>query len=120
MKRRAQQHTAPSEDGATDTNIHLESVMTGDELQSANKTLAQYRDAGDAFDTTVRHQIWITSATNEQAVIVDRYSGTTIRLDPVTGAPVGSEPIVQNFSDRFVLQNIDGVWKVVGESPEGS
>src|SRR5207253_2666435 len=50
----------------SDTTIHLESVMAGDELQSAYKTLAQYREAGAAFDTTVRHQIWITNATNEQ------------------------------------------------------
>jgi hypothetical protein len=104
----------------SDTNIQLESVMAGDELQGAYKTLAQYRDVGDAFDTTVRHQIWITSATNDEAVIVDRYSGSTTRLDPVTRASVGSEHMIQNFSDRFVLQRIDGAWKVVRESPEGS
>jgi hypothetical protein len=104
----------------SDTNIQLESVMAGDELQGAYKTLAQYRDVGEAFDATVRHQIWITSATTDEAVIVDRYSGSTTRLDPVTEASVGPEQMIQNFSDRFVLQRIDGVWKVVRESPEGS
>jgi hypothetical protein len=104
----------------TDTTIQLDSVMAGDELQGAYKTLTQYRDVGEAFNTTVRHQIWITSATNDEAVIVDRYIGSTTRLDPVTQTSLGSEPIIQNFSDRFVLQKIDGAWKVVGESPEGS
>jgi hypothetical protein len=46
-----------------DTSIDLESVMAGNELIGAQKTLAQYRDAGEAFDTSVKHTVWITNAT---------------------------------------------------------
>ena len=49
--------------------------MADDELQAANETLAQYRQQGVAFSTTVHHQIWITAATANEATVVDQYVG---------------------------------------------
>jgi hypothetical protein len=101
-----------------DTTVDLESVMAGNELVGARKTLARLRAAGEAGDTTVKHLIWITSASPEEAVVVDRYTAETIQLDPNTKAPLNSEPLIQHFADRFLLRNIDGAWKVVQEEPE--
>jgi hypothetical protein len=101
-----------------DTSIDLASVMADKELAGAQKTLAQYRDGGEAFDATVKHTIWITRATAEEAVVVDRYSGKTTQLDPSTKEPLSPDPLIQNFSDRFLLRNMDGAWKVVQEEPE--
>jgi hypothetical protein len=102
----------------SDSSIDLESVMAGDELQTAYKTLADYRDAGEAFQTTVHHSIWITRATSDDAAVVDRFSGESIKIDPGTGQPVSSNQITEKFSSTFLLKNIDGTWKVVGQSQE--
>jgi hypothetical protein len=102
----------------SDTSIDLESVMTGSELVGAQKTLADFRNEGEAGYSTVQHKIWITDASVDSATIVDRYTATTVVIDPSTKEPTGAEPLVQRFSDRFFLSNVDGVWKVVGEEPE--
>jgi len=99
----------------SDTTIDLESVMADNELIGARKTLSQYVDAGEAFDTSIKHQIWITSATADEAVIVDRYTATTSQLSPDTGLPTQSNPTVENRADTFLLHRLDGVWKVVDE-----
>jgi hypothetical protein len=96
-----------------DTSLDLESVMAEDELQSAYKTLAQYREQGIAFRTTVEHKIWITRATPTDAAVVDRYSGASIKLSLATNEPESTEPVVESFTDTFFLKNVDGVWKVV-------
>lgn len=101
-----------------DASIDLASVMAESELAGAQKTLAQYRDAGEAFQSDVKHTIWITDASPDEAVLVDRYVGNTVFLDPTTKEPLGSQPVVQSFSDRFLLKNIEGTWKVVQEEPE--
>lgn len=101
-----------------DASIDLGSVMAESELAGAQKTLAQYRDAGEAFQSDVKHTIWITDATPDEAVVVDRYVGNTVFLDPSTKEPLGSQPVVQSFSDRFLLKKIEGTWKVVQEEPE--
>lgn len=101
-----------------DASIDLASVMAESELAGAQKTLAQYRDAGEAFQSDVKHTIWITDATPDEAVVVDRYVGNTVFLDPTTKEPLASQPVVQSFSDRFLLKKIDGTWKVVQEEPE--
>lgn len=99
----------------TDTTIDLESVMAGNELIGARNTLSHYAEAGEAFETSVKHQIWITSATAEEAVIVDRYTATMSKLDPDTKSPTQASPTVENRTDTFVLHRLDGVWKVVDE-----
>jgi hypothetical protein len=99
----------------SDATVDLESVMAGNELVGARRTLSEYVEAGEAFETSVKHQIWITSATTDQAVIVDRYSATTSKLDPETKIPLHSNPTVENRTDTFVLHRLDGVWKVVDE-----
>jgi hypothetical protein len=98
-----------------DQSMDLESVMAGNELAGARKTLAEYRDAGEAFDTNVKHTVWITSATNDRAVIVDHYTANSIKLDPETKAPLETNPTPETRTDTFVLQYIDGTWKVVDE-----
>jgi hypothetical protein len=98
-------------------NVDLGSVMAGDELQAANETLAQYRQQGVAFTTTVHHQIWITAATANEATVVDRYVGQSVRLNLDSKQPDGSDPVTESYADAFALRNIDGVWKVVRQQP---
>jgi hypothetical protein len=101
-----------------DASIDLESVMAGNELVGAQNTIARYQGEAEAGYATVHHTIWITSASPDSAVIVDRYTGNITPLDPNTGQPNGAAPVVQELSDRFFLKKIDGVWKVVQEEPE--
>jgi hypothetical protein len=100
-----------------DASLDLASVMAGGELQAANTTLAQYRQEGIAFRTTVHHQIWITDATASVATVVDEYSGESLRLNLETKQPDGSDPVTESFADVFILNNVDGVWKVVSQQP---
>ncbi len=102
-----------------DSTVDLPSVMAGNELVGAQKTLAQYRDAGNAFETHVKHQVWITSATSQDAIVVDQYVANTTRLDPTTKDALDAAPTVEQYSDTFRLQNIDGTWKVVREDAGG-
>src|SRR6266545_7962115 len=94
-----------------DSTVDLPSVMAGNELVGAQKTLAQYRDAGNAFETHVKHQVWITSATSQDAIVVDQYVANTTRLDPTTKDALDAAPTVEQYSDTFRLQNIDGTWR---------
>jgi hypothetical protein len=102
-----------------DLTVDLPSVMAGNELVGAQQTLAQYRDSGNAFETHVKHQVWITSATSQDAIVVDQYVANTTRLDPSTKDPLDATPMVEQYSDTFRLQNIDGTWKVVREDAGG-
>jgi len=99
----------------TDPSIDLGSVMAGSELIGAQKTISQYQDAGEAFASDVKHTIWITSATSDNAVIVDQFTATTVRVDPESKAPLDGSPSIENRTDTFELQRVDGVWKVVDE-----
>jgi hypothetical protein len=101
----------------SDPNLDLQSVMAEGELQAANETLAQYRQEGVAFRTTVHHQIWITSATPSEASVVDEYSGESVRLNLDSKQPDGSDPVSESYADVFVLKNMGGAWKVVSQQP---
>jgi hypothetical protein len=102
----------------SDTSIDLASVMAGDELQTAYKTMADYRDAGEAFQTTVHHKIWITHATTDEAAVVDWFTGESVKIDPSTKEPVNSDQVEEQFTSTFLLQNFGGTWKVVGQSQD--
>jgi hypothetical protein len=99
-----------------DTSIDLASVMAGDELAIARKTLAEYQSDGQAFETTVKHQIWITRASEREADVVDQYTATTLKIDPTTKLPVEPQAEVEQLTGVFSLQSFDGTWKVVTES----
>lgn len=105
-----------------DASIDLESVMAGTELETARQTIAHFRDTGQTGVSNVHHQIWITSASPDQAVVVDRYTahGQRVMVDPTSQVPLPGDRVNENesYADRFLLQNIDGVWKVVAEEPE--
>jgi hypothetical protein len=101
-----------------DTTIDLESTMAGTELGIARKTMADYQSRGEAYDSDIHHQIWITSADASQATVVDVYTVTSQPLNPETKEPLDSAPIVEHARDKFQLQVVDGVWKVVDEPPE--
>jgi hypothetical protein len=73
------------------------------------------RENNEAGYSTVKHTIWIVYATDQDAVIVDRYIAQTVKLDPDSKAPLEPEPTVEQYSDTFRLQNFDGAWKVVRE-----
>jgi hypothetical protein len=102
----------------SDTSIDLDSVMANDELSAAQQTLAEYRDNGEAYQTTVHHDIWITEAATNGAEIVDQFTATTLKLDPDTKQPVETTPEVEHITGRFLLEPIGGVWKVVGRAQE--
>jgi hypothetical protein len=99
-----------------DTSVDLASVMDGDELAVARKTMSEYQSAGEAYQTSVKHQIWITRATPTEADIVDQYTASTLKIDPTTKDPVEPEPEVEQLTGKFALESIDGSWKVVTES----
>lgn len=101
-----------------DTTIDLESTMAGTELGIARKTIADYRSRGEAYNSDVHHQIWITFADASEATVVDIYTVTSQPLNPETKEPLDSAPIVEHARDKFQLQVVDGVWKVVDEPPE--
>jgi hypothetical protein len=101
-----------------DMSIDLASVMDGYELVGAQQTIANFKNEGKAGYSTVHHTIWITNASADSAVIVDRYTATTTPIDPSTQEPTGADAIVEQYSDRFFLSNIDDGWKVVREEPE--
>ncbi len=103
----------------TSTDIDLGSVMADVELTTAQKTLADYRSEGKAYRTSVEHHAQPMSITASEAVIVDEYVGTSVKLDPETGEPLAGEPTVEQYKDVFVLRPVGGVWKVVDEHAEG-
>ncbi len=71
------------------------------------------------FAQRYRYQVWITSATSQDAIVVDQYVANTTRLDPTTKDALDAAPTVEQYSDTFRLQNIDGTWKVVREDAGG-
>ena len=98
-----------------DGSIDLGSVMAESELAGAQKTIDQYREAHQAFESDVKHTIWITSANADKAVIVDQFTATTLPVDPDTKAPLDANASVENRTDTFELQHLDGAWKVVDD-----
>jgi hypothetical protein len=102
----------------SDASIDLASVMGSTELAGAQQTIANFKNEGKAGYSTVHHTIWITNASADSAVIVDRYTATTTPIDPSTQEPTGADPVVEQYSDRFFLSNVDDQWKVVREEPE--
>jgi len=103
----------------TNTDIALDSVMADVELATAQKTLADYRSEGKAYRTSVEHHAQPMSITATEAVILDQYVGTSVKLDPATGEPLAGAPTVEHYKDVFVLRPVGGVWKVVDEHVEG-
>jgi hypothetical protein len=102
-------------------NQELDRVMTGFELARAQEVLAGYQRDGKAYQSDIKHQIWITQATTSEAVVVDEYIATSVRLDPATMEPVNADasPNVEHLRTTFLLQNIGGRWKVADEREGG-
>jgi hypothetical protein len=102
-------------------NPDLESVMVGTELSRAQQLLSGYQQQGTAYDSDVKHQIWITQASADVATVVDRYVATSVKVQPTSVEPVtpGSAPNVERLTTTFSLQNIGGTWKVVDQRAGG-
>jgi len=98
-------------------NPDLESVMVGTELSRAQQLLSGYQQQGTAYDSDVKHQIWITQASADVATVVDRYVATSGKVQPTSLELVtpGSAPNVERLATTFSLQNIGGTWKVVDQ-----
>ncbi len=99
-------------------DLNLESVMADAELAAARETLAQYRNAGEAYQSHVAHQIYVTRITPEEAVILDQFTSTSVKLDPTTKAPLDEAQSVEQLKNSFLLHNLGGTWKVVAEHRE--
>jgi len=102
-------------------NPDLESVMVGTELSRAQQLLSGYQQQGTAYESDVKHQIWITQASPDVATVVDRYVATSVKVQPTSLEPVtpGSAPNVERLTTTFSLQNIGGTWKVVDQRGGG-
>jgi hypothetical protein len=102
-------------------NPDLESVMVGTELSRAQQLLSGYQQQGTAYQSDVKHQIWITQASPDIATVVDRYVATSVKVQPTSLEPVtpGSAPNVERLTTTFSLQNIGGTWKVVDQRGGG-
>lgn len=100
----------------TSTELNLESVMSGEELAGARKTLAEYAAQGRAYQTEVDHQLTITSLQGQQAIVLDHLGMRSQRVDPTTGAAItGMNPTEERQSTLFTLQYEGGLWRVVRE-----
>src|SRR5216684_203214 len=102
-------------------NPDLENVMVGAELSRAQQLLSGYQQQGTAYESDVKHQIWITQASPDVATVVDRYVATSVKVQPTSLEPVtpGSAPNVERLTTTFSLQNIGGTWKVVDQRGGG-
>jgi len=96
-------------------DLNLDSVMAGDELEGARRSVAQYQDEGGAYQTQVDHNAEPEYITAKEALIVDQYRTSAVRLDPETKKPIDGQPLTEERTEAFLLQQIDGAWKVVGE-----
>ncbi len=96
-------------------DLNLDSVMAGDELEGARRSVAQYQDEGRAYQTQVDHNAEPKYITAKEALIVDQYRTSAVRLDPETKKPIDGQPLTEERTEAFLLQQIDGAWKVVGE-----
>lgn len=99
------------------SNADLQGVMASTELSRAQQVLGSYQEQGMAYQSNVKHQIWITQASPDAATVVDRYVATSTRVDPSSLEPLDPSvtPNVENLTTTFSLQNIDGTWKVVDQ-----
>jgi hypothetical protein len=104
----------------SDSSLNLEGVMAGTELARAQQVLADYRQQGKAYVTDIRHQIWITQATSNEAAISDAYIAASLRIDPDSKEPLNADtgPSIENLQTTFLLEKIDGSWKVTDEQGE--
>jgi hypothetical protein len=102
-------------------NEELEAVMTDTELARAREVLAGYQREGKEYEADVKHQIWITQATATEALVVDQYMATSVRLDPASGRPISSDnsPNIESLRTTFLLRNDGGRWKVSDQREGG-
>ena len=96
-------------------DLNLDSVMAGDELEGARRSVAQYQDEGEAYQTQVDHHAEPKYITDKEALIVDQYQTSAVKLDPQTKEPIDGQPLTEQRTEAFLLQQIGGAWKVVGE-----
>ncbi len=90
----------------------LSEVASADELQRIQDEIARYKQAGYAVRVRVTHNYVIVDLTADEARVADEIVDRSFRVDPVTKNPPQGPDQGTTVRDLFVLQRIDGVWKV--------
>lgn len=100
------------------TELSLESVMAGEELAGARKTLSDFAGDARAYQAEVDHRLRVLSVAADEARIFDQYDLTSVRIDASTGEPLpNASHVVEHLESTYVLRPDGGSWKVVGRAP---
>jgi hypothetical protein len=90
----------------------LSEVASADELRRIQDEITRYRRAGYAVRVRVTHNYVVVDVTADEARVADEMVDRSFRVDPVTKNPPQGPDVGTTVRDLFVLQRIDGVWKV--------
>ena len=91
---------------------HLPEVMADQQLATVKKLIDDLRVEGHAIRTEVDHQYAVIRASSNDALIIDKYTDTSIYVQPGTHDPIGT-PVNDVIEDQFRLRQIEGTWRVV-------
>src|SRR6266542_5709941 len=94
-------------------DTRLGEVASADELRRIQDEIAGYRRAGYAVRVQVTHNYVIVDITTNDARLADEIVDRSFRVDPVTKNPPQGSDEGESIRDLFVLQRIDGIWKIV-------
>jgi hypothetical protein len=91
----------------------LPEVMAGPALDREREQIDQLRARGQAAKLVVEHHIALRSAGPTTAVVYDEYVNKSYLVDAQTKEPVGTPGPGGIAKVSYVLEKIDGSWKVV-------
>jgi hypothetical protein len=97
----------------------LKDVMDGPELVGTQSYVSQLENQNRALVGPEDHAVTVVSATPEEAVIHDHVVDHSVVIDATTRQPLPPDQQQKQGTEidgTYYLRNIDGTWKVVGES----
>jgi hypothetical protein len=91
----------------------LPEVMAGPALEREREQIGQLRAKGQAAKIVVEHHITFVSIAPTNAELYDEYENKSFPVDAQTKQPIGTPGPGGIAKVSYVLQKIDGTWKVV-------
>jgi hypothetical protein len=91
----------------------LEPRMAGPALERERAGIESLRSQGQAQVIDIEHRAEMIEAVADEGVIYDPYLNRTYRIDATTKQRVEPEFEPETVNIAYLLQPIDGVWKVV-------
>ena len=98
-------------------DLNLASVMAGDELGVARQAVADYAARPVNQQSQIHHHLVVLNMDPSRATIADEFTSTQNIFD--TAGNVVRGPYVETFRSQFVLEPVDGTWKVTQHIPGG-